>query len=381
MRGLQLLLLWVALLLPAAHPRAVAAAAAAAADSRFSIYSNPPFSSAAVQQQVRRPVWLPGPVASTSDGPSGRSKQLFPGARPSQQQQQQLGTQARAASLPPRPNRFIVQLQTPSAAAALAAPSVLLPEDLTSVAAGLPSPQQASTTAAEQEDHPRSIRPGRITPQAAAAAQAVQTQAASVAAAAGLTRQVTHTYSYALAGFAVQSPTAGQLAALAADPKVLSVTADRMLYAMTYSTPQFLGLRGSSSRGSPRGSSSSSSGAGAARRSHKPDTRSSGVWDEVGVWPVLGRAPAATAALAAAGNQSSSGCEQEECIQLGQVLLNPLSFFFTGVFCCCCLLRSRALLQLGGVEGSSGAGEDVIIGVIDTGCVRPAAVYPFSQTS
>lgn len=270
MRGLQLLLLWVALLLPAAHQRAVAAAAAA--DSRFSIYSTPSSSPAGAQQQVRRPFWLPGPVASTSDGPSGRSKHMFPGARPSQQQQ--LGAQARAASLPPRLNRFIVQLQTPSAAAALVAPSVL-PDDLTGEG---PSPQQVST-AAEQD--PRSIRPGRITPQAAAAAQAVQTQAASVAAAAGVTAQVTHTYSYALAGFAVQSPTAGQLAALAADPKVLSVTADRMLYAMTYSTPQFLGLRGRGS-GSSRGSSS----AGSARRSHKPDTHSSGVWDEVGVWPV-----------------------------------------------------------------------------------------------
>jgi hypothetical protein len=31
------------------------------------------------------------------------------------------------------------------------------------------------------------------------------------------------------------------------------------------------------------------------------------------------------------------------------------------------------LLQLGGVEGYSGAGENVIIGVIDTGCAGVAA--------
>jgi hypothetical protein len=57
-----------------------------------------------------------------------------------------------------------------------------------------------------------------------------------------VTAQVAHTYSYALSGFTVQAPTAAQLAALAADPQVLSVMEDKQVSIRTYSTPQFLGL-------------------------------------------------------------------------------------------------------------------------------------------
>jgi hypothetical protein len=72
---------------------------------------------------------------------------------------------------------------------------------------------------------------------------AVKSLTASVAAAAGVGRKVTHTFTYALAGFAVANPSAAQLAALGADPNVASVTPDRILQLHTFSTPRFLGLK------------------------------------------------------------------------------------------------------------------------------------------
>jgi hypothetical protein len=84
--------------------------------------------------------------------------------------------------------------------------------------------------------------------------------------------QVTHTYSYALSGFAIKNPTSSQLAALAADDKVAAVTEDVLVYTATYSTPQFLGL-------TAKGGNS----AGTWRSSRRRQTARDGVWNQVRV--------------------------------------------------------------------------------------------------
>jgi hypothetical protein len=135
----------------------------------------------------------------------------------------------------PRLKRFIVQLKTPSAAALVG--RIIVPAAAT--AAG----EDAESSSSNPSVAAHSTRVDQITPASAAAASAIHTEAAAVAAAAGVTTQVTHRYSYALSGFAVEAPSAAQLAALAADPAVLSVSEDRMVSLRTFSTPQFLGLK------------------------------------------------------------------------------------------------------------------------------------------
>lgn len=168
--------------------------------------------------------------------------------------------QTASAAAIPRARSFIVQLKAPSAAA-LVGPTII-----PAAAAAAPADD---TAAAAATDRIQNTRTDRITAQAAAAAQEIRTQSAAVAAAAGVTAQVTHSYSYALSGFTVQGPTAAQLAALAADPLVLSVMEDKQVSISTYSTPQFLGLPNRARQVQGSGS--------------KPSiVRQRGVWSQVG---------------------------------------------------------------------------------------------------
>lgn len=162
-----------------------------------------------------------------------------------------------------------MQLKTPSAAAAVR--STLQPIATTTGSGGDDEDGIATST--------RYIRTSRITPQAAAASAAVLSEGQAVAAAAGVSDvQVTHRYSYALSGFAVENPSPAQLQALAADPSVLSVVEDRRVSLATYTTPQFLKLTGSGARRSSattftpqhHGGGGSGSGGG-----------SWGLWDQV----------------------------------------------------------------------------------------------------
>jgi hypothetical protein len=105
-----------------------------------------------------------------------------------------------------------------------------------------------------------------------ARSQAVLSMSAAVAVSAGVAGKVTHTYSYALAGFAVANPTPAELAALAANPNVLSITPDKKNRLATYTTPRFLGLAGPASASSRR------------RR------QAGGVWGRVRPWPARRRA-------------------------------------------------------------------------------------------
>lgn len=273
-------LLLLVLLLPqllAANAAGQVLAVAGDSNNPFSIYNRPPYlveasaagAETAAGPQATRPLWLGQDTRDNSDAPSLSDKLLVPGSRPNQAF---LRAKATAATVKPLQRRFIVQLKAPSAAAVLGPPVT----PVTAAAAAVGADTEAtdeSIGAASESVTPASetagVQRGRITPQAVAAAQVVQTQAAAVAAAAGVTAQVTHRYSYALSGFAVQNPSAAQLAALAADPEVLSVTEDRIVHTATYSTPQFLGLTGTNGAGGKRNWQSRS------------NTRNSGVWGQV----------------------------------------------------------------------------------------------------
>jgi len=171
--------------------------------------------------------------------------------------------------------RFIVQLKTPSAAAAL--------QPVGTNSADANSPSNTGVGA----DGFRSIRPGRITPRAAAASTSVLSQVQAVAAAAGVSEaQVTHRYSYALSGFAVQDLTAAQMKALAADPQVLSVTEDNLVQLATYTTPNFLGLTGKGVRTSSD-ITSEPQYYGGGRGSGHHHSNNWGLWDEVSAAAIL----------------------------------------------------------------------------------------------
>lgn len=218
-----LLLLLVTLLLPQASAQALTQDPSSDSKSQPRSTDSIAPVSTSTAARTSTPPWLSAGVDSTDDFRAPR-KQFLAGAL---QQQAELVIAAAATKLP---QRFIVQLKLQSAAA-LVRPSV---QPTSAAAEDRPDAENAGS--------PRQSRRSRITPQAAAASQAVTTQAQAVAAAAGVTAQVTHSYSYALSGFAIENPTAAQLQALAANPAVKSVTEDSMVFATTYTTPQFLGL-------------------------------------------------------------------------------------------------------------------------------------------
>jgi len=243
------LLLLVAPLLPQASAQAVSEDPSSYSKSKAHSTDSIAPVSTSTAARASPPPWLSAAVDSTDDFRAPR-KQFLAGALQQQSQAQQV-----AAAATKLPQRFIVQLKLQSAAA-LVRPSV----QPTSAAA-------EDRPEAENAGSPRHSRSSRITPQAAAASQAVTTQAQAVAAEAGVTAQVTHSYSYALSGFAIENPTAAQLQALAANPAVKSVTGDSMVFATTYTTPQFLGLaRGPDYRANWR----------------QPKNRP--VWDQVSLW-------------------------------------------------------------------------------------------------
>jgi len=173
-----------------------------------------------------------------------------------------------------QPKTFIVQLKTPSAA------GTLPPVGTDTAEASRPHSDGSGA------DGFRSIRPGRINPRAAAASSAVLSLVQAVAAAAGLSdAQISHRYSYALSGFAVQNPTAAQLKALAGDPQVLSVVEDKRVRLATYTTPQFLGLTGKGVRTSSTTSSEPQYYGGDKGGHHH--SANWGLWDEVGAETIV----------------------------------------------------------------------------------------------
>lgn len=180
---------------------------------------------AAARPKVTTPTWV------------GRPKDDVGKQRLPQADQATTDVNLASTAAASRPKRFIVQLKSQSAAALVG--HTIIPAAPTAAGEDV----ETSTSNPSVPLAARSTRVDRITPASAAAAQVIHTEAAAVAAAAGVTTQVTHRYSYALSGFAVEAPSAAQLAALAADPKVLSVSEDRIASIRTFSTPQFLGLK------------------------------------------------------------------------------------------------------------------------------------------
>jgi subtilisin family serine protease len=76
----------------------------------------------------------------------------------------------------------------------------------------------------------------------------LEEESASVASAANVAADdVLYKYKYLLAGFAARITSAGQLAALRRDPRVLKVERAQQVHALTFSTPKFLGLEGNGS--------------------------------------------------------------------------------------------------------------------------------------
>lgn len=155
-------------------------------------------------------------LQSQTSGP----KRIFPGGRVPFFG---AGTGSRAASAQPL-GSWIVQIATPSAAAALAPPS----GDRATIAAAVADP---STDAR-----------GRNITAARTHAQAVDAQISTVAAAAGVDGKVSQRYTYALSGFVIKNPTLEELQALRANPEVVSVTPDTLMRKRTSSSPWFLGL-------------------------------------------------------------------------------------------------------------------------------------------
>lgn len=132
-----------------------------------------------------------------------------------------------AGPLPQRsPGSWIVQLATPSAAAALAPPT----GDRAAVAAVVA--------------HPSTDRRGRNVTAARVQAQGVEAFISEVAGATGVEGKVTQRFNYALSGFSVKDITLEELQALRSSPQVLSVTPSRFYRTgtNTYTSPWFLGL-------------------------------------------------------------------------------------------------------------------------------------------
>jgi len=133
----------------------------------------------------------------------------------------------------PEPLRsWIVQVASPSAAAALAPPS----GDRVALAAAVANPGTDAR--------------GRNITAAQMVAQAVDAQITSVAAAAGVSGKVVQRFAHALSGFSIKNLTPAELQALRADPQVVSVTPNKLVHQVTYSSPWFLNLTSFKGQGS-----------------------------------------------------------------------------------------------------------------------------------
>lgn len=311
-----------------------------------------------MQPLLEQPPLLQGTAAVTSDNDN-------PTVQFSPPQQALRGSSSSKGPARAKPHRYIVQLATAPAAAII-------------------GPPLSAAAAAAAGAGP----PFRDVALDVATSQAVLAHTDAVAASAGVApAQVSHRYSYALSGFTVQNPSASQLAALTASPDVVSVTPDRVVRALTYTTPQFLGL--AKGKGDPAG----------------------GLWQKVRM--------CSTPALCA-DKLTCHDCRRRHgvcnCLQLYtklaglQELLSRTRCVHASVWYCldkhvtygktvdlpplacnqqhtlcfaalCCtnstaqnaddafvlVCVASVCLQLGGALGSTGAGEGVVIGVIDTG--------------